>query len=81
MKILLLELKRKKLILKIVKYATEQAKISSYIESMPDKYNTIFGEGGSKLSGGQKQNWDYKKLYKSPQILVLMKLLVLIKQV
>ena len=36
------------------KYCKE-AYIDSYIMSLPDKYETIIGEGGINLSGGQKQ--------------------------
>ena len=36
------------------KYCKE-AYIDSYIMSLPDKYDTIVGEGGINLSGGQKQ--------------------------
>ncbi len=36
------------------KYCKE-AYIDSYIMSLPDKYDTIIGEGGINLSGGQKQ--------------------------
>ena len=32
-----------------------QAYIDDYIMSLPNKYNTVIGEGGINLSGGQKQ--------------------------
>ena len=35
--------------------ACKTTKIHDYIESLPDGYNTIIGEGGVNLSGGQKQ--------------------------
>lgn len=41
--------------LKDIKEACKIAKIDTFIESLPDKYNTLIGEGGINLSGGQKQ--------------------------
>ena len=41
--------------LKKVRELCKQAYIDDYIMSLPDKYNTIIGEGGINLSGGQKQ--------------------------
>lgn len=35
--------------------ACQVACLDDFIESLPDKYNTIIGEGGLNLSGGQKQ--------------------------
>ena len=35
--------------------ASKIAGIHSFIESIPDKYNTVVGERGLKLSGGEKQ--------------------------
>ena len=41
--------------MKEIKEVCKKAYIDEYIDSLPDKYNTIVGEGGINLSGGQKQ--------------------------
>ena len=38
-----------------VKEAAKKAKIDTFIESLPDDYNTILKEGGTNISKGQKQ--------------------------
>ncbi len=38
-----------------MKQACRMACLDDYIESLPEKYDTIVGEGGVTLSGGQKQ--------------------------
>ena len=38
-----------------MKDACKMACLDDYIESLPNKYDTIVGEGGITLSGGQKQ--------------------------
>lgn len=45
----------KNLSLKEIRKVCKKAYIDDYIMSLPDKYNTIIGEGGVNLSGGQKQ--------------------------
>lgn len=38
-----------------IKHAAELAGAASFIEAMPQKYQTVISEAGSNLSGGQKQ--------------------------
>ena len=38
-----------------IREVCKAAYIDDYIMSLPDKYNTVIGEGGVNLSGGQKQ--------------------------
>ncbi len=43
-----------------------------FIQSLPDKYNTWIGQGGSNVSGGQKQRLCIARaLLKNPKILIL----------
>ncbi len=41
--------------LKEIKKACKMACLDEYINTLPEKYNTIVGEGGITLSGGQRQ--------------------------
>ncbi len=55
-----------------VKKAAETAQIRDFIESLPEGYNTILGQGGVNLSGGQKQRVAIARaLVRSPRILIL----------
>lgn len=55
-----------------VEEAVEKACLSEFIESLPDKMNTLLSEGGSNLSGGQRQRIAIARIFlRKPEILIL----------
>ena len=54
-----------------IERAAEMAHIRSFIESLPDKWETVVGERGLKLSGGEKQRVAIARaILKQPPILI-----------
>lgn len=52
--------------------AAEQAQLDRFIEHLPDGYDTVVGERGLKLSGGEKQRVAIARVFlKEPAILIL----------
>ena len=52
--------------------ACQQAQASEFIENLPDKYDTYIEQGGTNVSGGQKQRLCIARaLLKKPKILIL----------
>ena len=55
-----------------LKAAAEDAQAAGFIESFPEGYNTMLGQGGVNVSGGQKQRLCIARaLLKNPKILIL----------
>jgi ATP-binding cassette, subfamily B, bacterial len=55
-----------------IKEAARRAHLESFIESLPEGYDTQIGERGLKLSGGQKQRLAIARMFlKNPPILIL----------
>ncbi|MBY4797515.1 ABC transporter ATP-binding protein/permease [Collinsella sp. AGMB00827] len=55
-----------------IEQAARRANIHTFIETLPEGYNTVVGERGSRLSGGQKQRVAIARVFlKDPSILIL----------
>lgn len=62
----------KKVSMAEIKEACKKAFIDDFIESLPNKYNTIIAEGGKNLSGGQRQRIAIARVFlRKPSILIL----------
>ncbi|MFK4765081.1 ABC transporter ATP-binding protein [Desulfobaculum sp. SPO524] len=56
----------------VVRKCTEMAYADGFIQELPSGYDTVLGERGTKISGGQKQRLTIARaLYKDPQLLIL----------
>ncbi|MDC0552985.1 ABC transporter ATP-binding protein/permease [Methylophilaceae bacterium] len=52
--------------------ACKQAQVHDFINSLPEKYNTIIGSGGRVLSGGQAQRFGIARaLYQKSSVIIL----------
>ncbi len=52
--------------------SSQMANAHDFIENMGEKYHTQIGDGGNKLSGGEKQRLSIARaIYKNPEILIL----------
>jgi len=55
-----------------VREAAQQAHIAQFIETLPNRYQTLVGDRGLRLSGGQRQRlFIARELFRKPSLLIL----------
>ena len=63
--------RKEKIDIEAVKLAAKKAEIYEFIESIPNKYESVVGERGIQLSGGQRQRIGIARaLYKGASVLI-----------
>ena len=56
----------------LIKQAVEKASLSEFLKNLPNGLDTIVGENGIRISGGQQQRIGIARaLYRNPEILIL----------
>ncbi len=55
-----------------IRQAASLAQIDDFVQSLPQKYDTLLGQNGTSVSGGQRQRLSIaRSLLKSPQVLIM----------
>jgi len=52
--------------------AAKKARLTSFIEQLPDKYDTLIGENGMRLSGGQRQRISLARAFYHERDIIIM---------
>ena len=52
--------------------AVKKARLTSFIEQLPDKYDTLIGENGMRLSGGQRQRISLARAFYHGRSIIIM---------
>ena len=57
--------------MKKIAYCIKMSELENYVKNLPEGLNTIVGDRGKQMSGGQLKRLDIRALYRNPEILIL----------